>query len=61
MQDDLTDEMVALAAGLKRNAQAMRAAVQKREGLLSETENAVESSLVYAKKHSKEASKLKIK
>ena len=53
--------MVALAAGLKKNAEAMKQAVARREGLLSETEDAVEDSLVKAKKSSKESKSLKVK
>lgn len=61
MQESLTEEMVALAAGLKKNAEAMKQAVARREGLLSETEDAVEDSLVKAKKSSKESKSLKVK
>lgn len=53
--------MVALAAGLKKNAEAMKQAVARREGLLSETEDAVEDSLVKAKRSSKESKSLKVK
>ena len=61
LQDSLTDEMVALAAGLKKNAEAMKLAVARREGLLGETEDAVEDSLVKAKKSSKESKSLRVK
>lgn len=61
LQDSLTDDMVALAAGLKRNAQAMRQAVGRRDGLLDETENLVDDSLVKAKRSTKESKSLKIK
>lgn len=60
-QDSLTDEMVALAAGLKRNAQAMQQAVKRREGLLDQTEDAVEDSLAQAQRSSKESKSLKVR
>ena len=42
--------MVSLAAGLKRNAQAMEQAVAKRGGLLEETDAAIEHNLAATKK-----------
>lgn len=50
MQDTLTDDMVSLAAGLKRNAQAMEQAVAKRGTLLEETDTAIEHNLAATKK-----------
>ncbi len=50
MQDTLTEEMVGLAAGLKRNARAMEAAVTKRGVLLADTDAAVEHNLAATKK-----------
>jgi len=61
LQDSLTDDMVALAAGLKENAQAMRQAVGRRDGLLDETENLVDDSLVKAKRSTKESKSLRVK
>lgn len=53
--------MVTLAASLKRNAQAMKAAVERRGGQLDETEFAIDESLVRAKKSSKQASAMKVR
>ena len=53
--------MVTLAASLKRNAQAMKAAVERRGGQLDETEFAIDESLIRAKKSSKQASAMKIR
>lgn len=61
MQETLTEEMVALAAGLKKNAEAMKQAVARREGLLDQAEDAIEDSLVKAKKSSKESKSLRVK
>lgn len=49
-QDTLTDDMVTLAAGLKRNAQAMQQAVGRRGGLLEDTDAAIEHNLAATKK-----------
>ena len=61
LQESLTDDMVALAAGLRKNAEAMKQAVARREGLLNDTEDAVEDSLVKAKRSTKESKSLKVK
>ena len=49
-QDTLTDEMVTLAAGLKRNAQAMQQSVTQRGALLEDTDAAIEHNLAATKK-----------
>lgn len=53
--------MLALSAQLKRNARAMQQAVGRRDGLLDDTEDAIEDSLAKAKKSSKESKALKVK
>lgn len=45
MQDTLTDEMVGLAAGLKRNAAAMEGAVRERGRLLDSAETMLDGNL----------------
>lgn len=45
MQDTLTDEMVGLAAGLKRNAAAMEGAVRERGRLLDGAETMLDGNL----------------
>ncbi|EIE27024.1 hypothetical protein COCSUDRAFT_83583 [Coccomyxa subellipsoidea C-169] len=55
LQDDLTDEMVELAAGLKRNAQAMQQSVTQRGVLLEETDESIERNLASAQKSVKRA------
>lgn len=55
LQDDLTDEMVELAAGLKRNAQAMQQSVTQRGVLLEETDESIERNLAAAQKSVKRA------
>lgn len=55
MQDDLTDDMVELAAGLKRNAQAMQQSVAQRGTLLEETDESIERNLAAAQKSVKRA------
>lgn len=55
VQDNLTDEMVALAAGLKRNAQAMQQSVAQRGTLLEETDETIEKNLAAAQTSVKRA------
>lgn len=55
LQDDLTEELVSLAAGLKRNAAAMQAAVSSRGRLLEDADVALEANLAAAKRSSKES------
>ena len=61
VQESLTDEMAALAEGLKKNAKAMQQSVNRRGSLLEDTDSAVEDSLARAKKSSKESKALKIR
>ena len=61
VQESLTDEMAALAEGLKKNAKAMQQSVNKRGSLLEDTDSAIEDGLARAKKSSKESKALKIR
>ena len=51
----MTDEMVELAAGLKRNAQAMQQSVAQRGTLLEETDESIERNLAAAQRSVKRA------
>ena len=61
VQESLTDEMAALAEGLKKNAKAMQQSVNRRGSLLEDTDSAIEDSLARAKKSSKESKALRIR
>lgn len=55
VQDDLTDEMVGMAARLKSTAQAMQQKVAERGTLLEETDESIERNLAAAQKSVKQA------
>lgn len=55
MQDTLTEELVGLAAGLKRNAAAMQTAVADRGRLLEDADLALERNLEGAKQSAKQS------
>ena len=55
MQDSLTDEMVGLAAGLKRNAAAMEGAVRERGRLLDTAETMLDGNLDGTKRSVRES------
>lgn len=45
MQESLTDQLVPMAAALKRNAQAMEQAVSERGSLLEESETVLDGNV----------------
>ena len=55
VQNALTEELVGMAAGLKRNAAAMQTAVADRGRLLEEADSALEHNLAGAVRSSKES------
>ena len=59
MQDALTEEMVGLAAQLRRNAQAMQESVRRRGDTLDSTEDAINTSLSQAQRSSKASKAIK--
>ncbi|KAK9792687.1 hypothetical protein WJX73_000712 [Symbiochloris irregularis] len=55
VQEALTEDLVGLAAGLKRNVKAMQAAVHDRGRLLEQADTALETNLAGAKQSSKQS------